>query len=328
MKKRIRLIPIALLLALCLSACASAELNTFQADKSGGANGAPAAGENFDMGLSQAEPPMDGSDFAQEGFTDSTGGTYYENTKIIRTADLRLQTTDFDAATAALDALTAANQGYIESSDLSYGGYYSDGSRWGEFTVRVPRENFDAFLSAVGDVAHVVSRNTGKQDVGEAYYDAELHLKTLEVKHERLLELLEKAELMEDILTLESALSDVEYQIQQYSSTLKRYDGLIDFSTISITLQEVTRVTENPTEADPVSVRIGAAFASGWQNFCDGMADFAVWLAYNFMGVLIFLAVAALVILLLVRLARRGAWRKQRTAVHIPSEPESKDKKE
>lgn len=326
MKKRASLI-LAALLALCLSACGSAQVNAFQTEKSSGAN-APSVGESFDADMSAPEPPQDNGGFAQEGSTGSSGGTYYENTKIIRTASLRLQTTDFDTAAAALDALTAANEGYIESSDLSYGGYYSGGSRWGEYTIRVPQEKFDSFLFAAGDVAHVVSRNSGKQDVGQPYYDAELHLKTLETKHERLLELLEKAELMEDILTLESALSDVEYQIQQYSSTLKRYDDLIGFSTINVTLQEVTRVTETPTEADSVSVRIAAAFASGWQNFCDGMADFAVWLAYNFMGVLIFLAVAALVILLLVRLARRGAWRKQRTAVHIPSEPESKDKKE
>lgn len=326
MKNRKLLTALLLVLCLALSACGSAGM-------SAAAGGNKAAGEDFQAPRESAAPsemPVPeapgGYDIGFEEMDAPSGGAYYDNTKLIRTADLSLQSTDFDAAVEALNALVKAQKGYFESSNFSYGGYSSSGNRWGEFTVRVPKESFDPFLAAVGDVAHVVRRDTAVEDVGEPYYDAELRLATLETKHERLLALLEKAELMEDIISLESALSDVEYQIQQYSSTLKRYDALIDFSTIHIDLQEVVRVSDTPTETDPLSTRMGAAFTRGWHGFCDGLADFAVWCAYHFMDLLIFLAVAAVAILVLVRFLRRRRNRWLPASISQADQPEPKDK--
>lgn len=311
--KRTKLLPALLLLSLLLSLAACSGASYKDSSMNGGEAPAPSAS------AAPQDPSGDGP-FADAVFPEAAGGgSYYENTKIILTADLSLQATDFDGAVTALDALVTAQGGYYESSEFTYGGYYSSGDRWGYFTIRVPKEHYQAFLTAVGDVAHLVRRNTGTQDVGEEYYDAELHLSTLETKHERLLALLEKAELMEDIISLESALSDVEYEIQQYSSTLTRYDALIDFSTIHLELQEVVRVSDTVTEKDPLGARLGAAFAQGWNGFCDGMADFAVWAAYHFVGLLIFAAVVAAAVAVLLRWRRRERARRQ--ALKKPAVP-------
>lgn len=327
MKKR-KLIPALFLLALLsLSACGSGAKYT-------GSNGAD-AGENFappQASFAPEEPSFDNAyepGFAPEEDAGGSAGVYYENTKVILTAELSLQSTDFDAARDALEGLVTAQKGYFERAEYANGGYGSGSSRWGSFTIRVPKENFNAFLDAVGDVAHVTSRVTGVQDVGEEYYDAELHLKTLNTKHDRLLDLLEKAEIMEDIIALETALSDVEYQIQQYSSTLTRYDALIDYSTIRLDLQEVVRVTDTPTEVDPLSARLGAAFTGGWQNFCDGLAGFALWGAYHFIGLLSFILAAVLAVFLCRRLLRRRreklALLRQSAPFSPPPPPEGKD---
>ena len=326
MKNRKLLPVLLLLLCLALSACGSAGLSAAGGNKNAGGSvdfQAPQESSAPERPYGGSGPSVDGElGFAPEEAPGSAGGAYYDNTKVIRTADLSLESTDFDRAAAALDDLVDAQGGYYESSDFTYSGYSGGGNRRASFTIRVPKENFDAFLSAVGDVAHVVSRNTGVQDVGEAYFDAELHLQTLNTKYERLLALLEKAELMEDIIALESALSDVEYEVQQYSSTLKRYDGLIGFSTINLSLREVVRVSDTVTEVDPLHVRLGAAFSRGWHSFCDGLADFALWSAYHFMGILIFLALLAAAIAVLLRLRAR---RRKKYMPSVP--PEEKDGK-
>ena len=115
---------------------------------------------------------------------------------------------------------------------------------------------------------------------------------------------------MEDIIALESALSDVEYEIQQYTSTLDRYDALIDFSTITLELREVARVTESPSETDGLGARLAQGFSQGWMNFCDGLGDLAVWAAYHFVGCLIFAAVVILAAVLITRRVRGKKGRK------------------
>ena len=71
----------------------------------------------------------------------------------------------------------------------------------------------------------MVSQSGSAEDVGQNYSDIELRLQTQRTKQERLLALLEKAATMEDIISLENALSETEYQIEQYTSDLKRYDS-------------------------------------------------------------------------------------------------------
>ena len=53
-------------------------------------------------------------------------------------------------------------------------------------------------------------------DVTLRYVDVDSHKKALETEQERLLALLEKAENVEDIITIENRLSDVRYELENY----------------------------------------------------------------------------------------------------------------
>lgn len=98
--------------------------------------------------------------------------------------------------------------------------------------------------------------------MGQNYSDIELRLQTQRTKQERLLALLEKAATMEDIISLENALSETEYQIEQYTSDLKRYDSLIDFATIELRLTEVPD-QRRPGEVAPLGARVALCFWRG-----------------------------------------------------------------
>lgn len=131
MKKRKFLAALFLILCLALSACGAAST-----DSSGGSapNFAPqesavAEAPEWDYGGGPASDNEIG--FAPGEAQGGNGGSYYDNTKIIRTADLSLQSTEFDAAVEALNALVDHQKGYFESSNFSYGGYSSTGDRWG-----------------------------------------------------------------------------------------------------------------------------------------------------------------------------------------------------
>lgn len=251
----------------------------------------------WDMELNGAyapETPMDQMEAAQSS-------SIYQNpgAKLIRRAEFSIQTEQFDESVAALNQLTADCGGYFETASV-YGGGRRDANanRWGEYTVRIPAEKYNQFFSGAGELGYVTSRSESSEDVGERYYDTEARLKTQRTKQERLLALLEKAESMEDIISLESALSEVEYQIEQYSSTLNRYDALISFATFTITLNEVGQVTQEVGETASLGARMAAGVRSSFGSLVWGGRDFLIWVSYNLVSVLILAGVVAVAVVL------------------------------
>lgn len=281
---------------------------------------APAAAPMEVMTESPMKPEygyaMDSSVNPSQTVSGGGGESVYQrpDAKLIRRCNIEMQTTEFDAAIAALYDLVEANEGYFESSTLRGGGYYNaNARRSGEYIVRVPAQQYSAFRAAAGEIAYITYSNESTEDIGEQYYDTEARLLTLRTKQERLLALLEKADTMEDIITLESALGDVEYEIERYSSTLNRYDGLVNYATFSIFINEVQKVEPVTGVADSLTERMADAFRSGLDDLKDSAEDFLVWLSYNIFGVVIFIVVVGGAVILirrkkfrLPRLRRRG----------------------
>lgn len=298
MKKRLICVTcIILALLFALAGCGS--MNTMKTES------APAAADN---GYYEE---YDGSAGFEPETMDSTasaaGNQAFRDAKLIYRASMNIQTLDFDSATESLEKLTAAMGGYMESSQTYTGDYYSGrSSRSAYYTVRVPAEKFEAFLTSVDEsgIFHVTNVSRSADDIGTEYFDTEARLKTQKVKQERLLSLLEKADNMEDIISLENALSEVEYMIESYTSTLNRYDDLVGFSTIEISMDEVARVTDTG-ETTSFGSRISAAFNNGVSSFASAMEDFAVWLAASILPLILVAIVIALAIIIPVRVSRK-----------------------
>lgn len=295
-----KLFAITLTAVLLLAGCGSGGGATYHGGADMPASSAP-SGENYwsmdsTEGAAGEPAPEMPEDAAQ-------AGSVYQNAraKLIRRAELYIQTEQFEQSEAALDQLVSSCGGYFENRAV-YGGGRRDAyaDRRGEYTVRVPAEKYSQFLSSAGDLGYVTSKVESSEDVGERYYDTEARLKTQRTKQERLLALLERAESMEDIIALEGALSDVEYQIEQYSSELNRYDALIGFSTFNISLSEVGRVTQEVGDTSSLGQRMAAGFQASLRGLGQGFQDVLIWASYNIF-LLIILACAAAAGVVIVR---------------------------
>lgn len=216
---------LALLLLLFLAACGGA--GSTSSDAAGAENSAAAS--TSDAVAMDSEAAQSTADFS----------AVRQNAKLILSADLSLETQDYDASCAAIEQMTAAAGGYIQSS----GSYGDKGSRTANYTLRVPQEKFESFFTQLGETCHVVSSNRWSEDVTEQYTDIETRLATLQTKHERLLALLDQASKMEDIISLENALADCEYEIDTLTGEKRHYDDLVGFSTFTVTLREVQTLT-------------------------------------------------------------------------------------
>ena len=270
-------------------------------------NGTAASGGSYGA-WAETEVAED-SGQAEDGASDRL-----ENAKMIYTARMEVETTAFDTAAADLRTLVEILGGYFEQAAVHN---YGSGYRSGDYTVRVPADQFQPFLDRVGTLCHVTYQEQTSENVSEAYYDAESRLVTQQTKLERLQALLAQAENMEDIITIESAISDTELEIEQLTGTLRQYDALVDYATVHLSLQEVYQLSNVEEPATSFASRMGAAFASGWRGFVGALESLAVALAYGWVWLLL-LAAAGTV-------AGRILWKRRRRERQAASkEPENK----
>lgn len=268
---------------------------------------------DFDYTISESENAM------------VTDLTYSENVKLIFRANLRLQTLNFAETESQLNQLVKDFGGYFENMSTDNGSYYYEESyKYGYYTVRVPADKYDAFLSAVGDGCHVVSVNKSTEDVGLAYADIETRLATLRTKMDRLQELLKKADKMEDIITLEGAISDCQYQIDSLQSQQNRYDSLIGFSTIDIEVEQVRDLNGSVVEERSFFEELGRNFTRGVRNFGYSLEELAYWIAYNIIGI----AIAIAAVVCGCKLVKKGKIRKPELKNPLRKHKDNNDKDE
>lgn len=238
--------------------------------------------------------------------------------KIIWTVNMSLETLEFDNTVSGLTAALQEAGGYIESSSVngqSLEGHGSD-RRYASITARVPQAKLDSFLSAVSSVCNVVSTDRQSEDITLQYTDIETRKRSLEVEQERLLELLGQAENIDTIVALESRLSEIRYQLDGYSSSLRTYDSLVDYSTVNMDLREVMRVSE-PTP-HTLTERMKSGLTDTGRNIVEGSGDLLVWLVVNLPYLLLWALVIGIFVLVLRFASRRHAAARAALASKMP----------
>lgn len=193
--------------------------------------------------------------------------------KIVKHSYLTLETKEFDTAFQQLLAIIAEQGGYIESQNtngrsLTHRGSYYE--RSASVQARVPADKLDSVTAAVGGICNVTSKSENIDDITDSYFDTEAHLNSLKLQEERLLDILSKAQKLEDVISLERALSDVRYQIESLTATIRRMDSQIAYSYLNLELREV--VEYQPVESAPKT--LGEKIAASFKRSGDKLAWF------------------------------------------------------
>lgn len=224
------------------------------------------------------------------------------NRKIIRTANLSFQTKAYDDFMSALEACIFASGGYIESSESHGGGVYQTNySRSAYITVRVPESSYNSFMSAVGNLGSITHKSEDTTDVTIAYVDTESRIKALEAEYDALLAILEKATKLDDVIQLQSRISEVTYQLESHKSQLRKYDDLISYCTVNISVSEVYKEIKNE-ERMTLGERISEGFSETIEDMGEGLGDFTVW----FISSIPYIVIWAIIIIVGVIIIKRS----------------------
>lgn len=310
MKKRILAVTSVLLaLVLCLTSCGGSAKSSMASSSApmmyATAPSASAGGYKNEVSF-DAAAPMEKAE-SDMGFADNAvqGNVPESDRKIVYTGNMELETKEFDSALSVISSLISEAGGYISSQEISgasmnHKGYYE---RRAYITARVPSADFDSFMTGVSDICNVTSRAVWKDDISDTYYDAAARLETLELQEDRLLEILAKAERLEDIITIERELSNVRYEIESITARLRRMDNQVDYSTINLNLHEVVEYSEIDTEPISFGEELKNEFERGIKRVKNFFRDLALWfvgdmpvllLSIAFWGAIILVAVLVL----------------------------------
>lgn len=253
----------------------------------------------------KAEIAVDESPMAAQGETMDLSLNNTLNRKVIKTGELYIETKGFEQTINSITQKVEEIGGYIEGSNIEGNSYYKDtGRRYGELRVRIPNKSFDSFINQADSFGNVTSRSMQGEDVTDQYVDTEARLKSLEVQQTRLMELLEKSGSLEELFAIEKELAEVSYQIEQFKGTLNKYDSLIDYSTVSIYVNEV-QVYQNTQTPITFGERMGKRFSQSIQGI-KVFGEELILLFVGLMPVVIIVGIpVAIVVVIVLRIIKK-----------------------
>ena len=285
MKRLLTVLLAIVLLVGCFAACSGENAADLRPTDDVYGDGGSLAGENyFDSGYKSSNA---------EATSQEPGSSLTVDRKIIRDAELTLETKSFDDALASLDAQVKKLGGYVQSSETDANSSY----RESDLVLRLPADKLDTFLTSVGNLGTVTRQSIDAKDVTDTYVDVESRLATLKAEQEALTELLKNAGSLSDILSIRDRLADVTANLESYQARLNAMDSQIAYSTVTISLYEVELMTS--TEGG-FWEEVGTRFVNNLARIGKGLRGFAVW----FMGAVpwfVLLGAIAVAIVLIVR---------------------------
>jgi hypothetical protein len=221
--------------------------------------------------------------------------------KLVRKIRMEAETEDLDALLSQIDQRIKELSGYCENREI-YNGNSNSKYRYRHATlvIRIPAEKLDQFTEHVSGVSNVTSSNETADDITLTYIATESRVKALQTEHDRLLELLAKAENMRDLLEIESRLTEVRTELERVASQLKLYDNMVSYGTVTLTLSEVKEYTV-VEEPETAWERISAGFT-------ESLKSIGTFFKELFIGIIIalpYLVLLGLVVLVIVLIVKK-----------------------
>jgi hypothetical protein len=195
--------------------------------------------------------------------------------KLIRDASMDIETQKYDEFYSALGKAITENGGYVQSSNEHGSNYNYSQSRSMDLKVRIPADNLDAFINSVSSIATVTAKSVSVRDVTGDYIDTEGRIKALETEYDALLAILAKADTVADLITVQNRLTEVNAELESCKSRLKNYDDLIAYSTVTMQVYEVERVTA--PEPETFGGEVLGKLKDNLIDIADAARAFAVW---------------------------------------------------
>ncbi len=238
-----------------------------------------------------------------------------ENTKkIVYTADLTMQTLTYDKAVKSIAKRIDSYGGFIESqNETNDNGYWyrsssstSKNRRYADYVIRIPSKNFNDFIDSLEGYGQITGKSVQAENISQRYYETKTTIQALEKEEERLLAMMDQAATVDEMISVEKRLTEVETQLSQYKTSLSSMDKDVEYSTINLSLEEVFEYTEPEPET------FGSRFVSAITGSLESFLNFLQGLLIVIVYLLPYLILIFLIILVIRLLIKKGVLKRKK----------------
>jgi hypothetical protein len=183
---------------------------------------------------------------------------------LIKTISIGIEVVSYEKARQQVDSLAKIFGAWVSRENM----YNSDYRISTDLTIRVPADNLDKLNQSLIAIAKKVEyQNIEVADVTEEYIDVESRLKNHKALEQKYINLLRKAESMEDILKIEGKLAEVRSHIESIEGRKRYLDGRVTFSSINLNFFQRVDYKYTPEPMDNFWQRLVKALDKGWKGF-------------------------------------------------------------
>lgn len=206
--------------------------------------------------------------------------------KLVYSADIAVETMEFDDTTEKINAIIKNNSGIIEQREFYDGGHWDyvdgykiSGERSLHITVRVPTERFDGFINDVGGVGNIKRMDSRVDNISQQYYSSKAYLESYQNQLKELQNMYKRTNTIEEMIKVEERIADVEARILMLTTEIQSMDLDVDYSKVNIDIEEVIKYSERemPAEKRTFLNRVWLECKDSWHSLLTFIENLILW---------------------------------------------------
>lgn len=171
-----------------------------------------------------------------EGNDQSTQNNIPQNKKIIQNFQVNIEVDDVKNAVKDIGMKSNELGGYTETEEImEYGS---------NAVIRIPAQKADLFIDYIERNFEVKNKNKSIEDVTDIYVDNDARLKNLRAEESQVLEIMKKANTVEEILKVQSELYRIREEIEILDSRKNNWDRQVEYSTVRLNISKKQIVSD------------------------------------------------------------------------------------
>ena len=180
--------------------------------------------------------------------------------KIVKEGTVHLDTKDVKETSKEITNLLEKTEGFVEKSAFQE----QNDVNYAKMILRVKSQDYDSFMEELSNIANVTRIESSTLDVTEEYIDQKARIDVLEAQEERLIQLLDHADNIEEILNIEKELTRLRENIESSQGRMNYLERSIDYSKVTVYLQQKISITTTP---DNIFTGFLYSLQNGWNTF-------------------------------------------------------------